>query len=462
MRLIIYSTDYHLAEKIHEEQIRNRDTETKILQIDNLNSQDLLEAEYVYIDWEIRDTILKYYGEILADKPISFYNALFISDIDNCENMMTVQHDALLRKDWKLCKSINEFLEYGDLIRKRTILRCHPCKLQIESTDLCNARCIMCSHAYSQGTGADLFKSNLIQQLQDIFPYVREVVLHGNGEPFLKKEIVTYLKQLAQYDIRFISSTNLSVISDELLEMFENHFTELNVSCDGHTKELYESIRCGLDFDYFISNVKKVREACKSLNMKLDVVVMRQNIPYMEDIVSFAAELGFNEVVFNMLCVDKKNDNLDDSPLLYADEYRKNILKAKECGKNCDIRVTGFDIGISDGEQKKTNCHIGERTVGNTGICDWLVESPYINLQGQVGICCINQMAIMGNLTDDSFDNIWNGVAYQDIRGRFYNGEIPDICLGCDFLLQDRLKHLYVCKNENLTLKLERELHING
>ncbi len=462
MRLIIYSTDYRLAETVRDEHDRHVNAETKIIQVNNLNNQDLLEAEYIYIDWEIRKTIFKCYGATLVEKPISFYNALFVSDIDDCKNIMTILNDAVVRKDWKLCKSINEFLEYGDLIRKRTILRCHPGKLQIESTDLCNARCIMCSHAYSQGIGTNLFESNLIQQLQDEFPYVREVVIHGNGEPFLKKEIITYLRQLAQYDIKFISSTNLSVISDELLEMFENHFTELNVSCDGHTKELYESIRCGLDFDHFVSNVKKVREACKSLNMKLDVVVMRQNIPYLEDIVSFAAELGFNEVVFNMLCVDEKNDNLNDSPLLYADEYRKNILKAKECGKKCGIRVTGFDIGISNGEEKNRNCHTDEHIVENTGICDWLVESPYINLRGQVGICCINQMVIMGNLTDDSFENIWNGEPYQEIRSRFYKCEIPDICLGCDFMLQDRLNHLNVCKKEKLALKLERELHING
>lgn len=461
MRLIIYSFDYHLAEKIQDEQSKYFDVEMVIIQFNKLRNNDLLETEYIYIDWNIRDIILRKYYEILANKPISFYNELFMSDIDDCDDMMAVMQNAVVNKDWKLCKSINEFLKYGDIIRRRTILRCHPSKLQIESTDLCNARCIMCSHAYSSGSGIDLFESGIIEKMQDVFPFVKEVMIHGNGEPFLKKETLTFLRYLAKFGIQFISSTNLSVISDILLEMFETNFIELNVSCDGHTKELYESIRCGLNFDNFVQNVKLVRKKCPSLYMKLDAVVMRQNIPYLEDIVVFASELGFNEVVFNMLCVDKKNDNLDDSPLLYVDEYKINIQKAKERGMDCNIKVTGFDIGSNCTEEVKSECPESSKNK-NIGICDWLVESPYIDLRGQVRICCINQMFAVGSLADESFDSIWNGKAYQDIRSEFYNGQIPDVCFGCDFILQNRLKYLRIRNNEEVALKLERELHING
>lgn len=456
MQIVLYYDNQSLAKKIEDRILANKREDTKILHIDELSRKDLMDARYIYVEWGLADFILKNYWELITKKPMGFYNDSFISDIDDCDDILKIMGNAVKEKRWRLCKSINEFLMYGDLIRKRKELKCLPSKIQIESTDLCNARCIMCSHAYDPGSGVDLFESGILEKLNNYFPFLKEVVLHGNGEPFIVKKIVDYLKLLGEYDIKFIANTNLSVVSEELLRLFEANFIELNISCDGHTRELYESIRCGLSFDVFTENVKKVRKECPTLYMKMDTVVMRQNLYSLEKIVVFASELAFDEIVFNMLCVDKRNNNTEDSPLNYINDYQENVCRAVKMGTSLGIKVTYFDLATNNKKGASGDkAHV-------FGICDWLVEGPYVDLRGQVGLCCINQNYFVGDLQDRSFEQIWNGEKYQALRTQFYNGVIPDYCYGCDFLLQERLKYMISYgKSNKITRKREREIYTN-
>lgn len=457
MQIVLYYDNQFLAKKIKKQVQTTKVDEIKVLHIDELTCDELKAARHIYVEWGLADFLLKNYWELITDMPIGFYNDSFISDIDDCEDIKKIMESAIENKNWRLCKSINEFLMYGDLIRKRKTLQCFPSKIQIESTDLCNAKCIMCSHAYSPGSGIDLFESGILEKMEAYLPFLRVIVLHGNGEPFIVKKIVDYLNFLRKYNIKFIANTNLSVVSDELLELLEENFIELNVSCDGHDSKLYEAIRDGLSFDVFVNNALKVRSNCPHLYMKLNAVVMRQNIPYLKDIVMFAKNIGFDEVVFNMLCVDKNNNNLSDSPLLYVNEYTESIKNAIKVGEDCGIRVTSFSL---ESKNSQNDCTSNKR---NSGICDWLMEGPYINLHGQVGLCCMNQNIIMGDLRTSTLGDVWNGTEYKKYRELFYNGEIAQSCFGCDFLLQNRLKYITsYSKADCMIDKQERDALKNG
>ena len=224
MQIVLYYDNQLIAKKIKKQVQAMKVDETKVLHIDKLTCDELKAAHYIYVEWGLADFLLKNYWGIITDKPVGFYNDSFISDIDDCEDVIKIMESAIENKNWRLCKSLNEFLMYGDLIRKRKILKCFPSKIQIESTDLCNAKCIMCSHAYNPGSGIDLFESGVLEKLKAYLPFLKVIVLHGNGEPFIVNKIVDYLNFLRKYNIKFIANTNLSVVFDELLELLEENF----------------------------------------------------------------------------------------------------------------------------------------------------------------------------------------------------------------------------------------------
>ena len=259
---------------------------------------------------------------------------------------------------------------------------------------------------------------------------------------------------MSQYGIKFIANTNLSIITDDLLEFFNTSFLELNISCDGHTKELYESIRRGLTYERFVKNIETVRKKCPNLTMKMPVVVMRQNMMFLPEIVEFAGEMGFNEIILNQLCVDEKNRNLQDAAYLYPNDLVKYTSLALERGIQKNIKViVPYTLNPTEDAKKGES---GDSTdVSCLGVCDWVVECPYIDLRGNVAPCCIKQKESLGNLYEQDFESVWNGEPYVKIRSEFTKENLPTICKGCDFANQGRLEYLSV---QNIGFKsLEKE-----
>ncbi|URW87707.1 SPASM domain-containing protein [Blautia wexlerae] len=63
-------------------------------------------------------------------------------------------------------------------------------------------------------------------------------------------------------------------------------------------------------------------------------------------------------------------------------------------------------------------------------------------MNGNVAFCCINQGKIIGNVFDKDLMEIWNNEQYLLTRQAFYQGDIPQLCSGCDFLVQNRLHYM--------------------
>ena len=89
------------------------------------------------------------------------------------------------------------------------------------------------------------------------------------------------------------------------------------------------------------------------------------------------------------------------------------------------------------------------------GVCDWVVECPYIDLRGNVAPCCIKQKEYLGNLYSSDFGSVWNGERYAAARSAFRRGKLPASCIGCDFANQGRLQYLRIQSNGLKTLKKE-------
>lgn len=440
---VVYSTTEDRAKAVRSILETRYGFAFSILKYDAVDKVSLRDLEYIAAEWDLKDKLLVPLMTAAEQLKIAFYNETFIVDIDESSELERVLQDALKDRNYRLCKSINDFYRFGDIIRKRSVLRTMPKDLQIETTDLCNAKCIMCSHAYNTGSGVNIMESGLIEKIEPILPFVSTIILHGNGEPLIVKNLGSYLNRLSEYGVKFITNTNLSYVSDDIIKLLNEDFLELNISCDGYDKTTYEYVRRGLDFDVFTVNCKKVRERCPDLKMKMAVVIMRQNLEYLHKITEFAYELGFDEVVFNQLCTDERLGNAEDDPFLYKEEYIRAIRKTRKTAERLGISVKTPDLSFEQNENDKLNT-IDRPAFTFYGICDWLVEKAFINLRGDLAICCINQNYIAGNVFEQSVKEIWNCDRYRELREEFYAGRIIPVCAGCDFILQNRLKFMHV------------------
>lgn len=70
------------------------------------------------------------------------------------EILLLIRQNLYNAKDWRTLKEINRMLLELDFLERRVKLDAYPVDLQIEHTSFCNARCIMCSHAFTVNHGA--------------------------------------------------------------------------------------------------------------------------------------------------------------------------------------------------------------------------------------------------------------------------------------------------------------------
>jgi len=413
-------------------------------------------------------------GKLLGHKVLWELNGKLI-DIYDVNLLLIEQHIAFKNSSWKMVKLINKIIMEVELYQKKNDIHFYPTKIQVEHSTICNAKCIMCTHYFTKNYKRSFIDDKTIDNIVPILPYIDKILLHGVGEAFLHPNIEKYLKLYAKYDVEVSCVTNMSHMSPELAEEIGNTFKSITISCDGASKETFEGIRRGISFESFCNNIRLLHTLQPSLELRFNVVCMRQNIIEMPQIMDLAAELGVSAVGISGLIAQKVLDNLDDEIRLYPKvttyylkkainraetlgikmlqfpEYVFNLKSDKSFEEELDLinhlpfyhsidfqeklyqRYRKMDV-IKPTEQADLINYVQKSLYECKGICDYIVESPFIGVNGEVTTCCIDGIHIMGDLKQNSFVEIWNNEVYRRMRKMFFEGNLPKYCVGCMFL----------------------------
>ena len=411
---------------------------------------------------------------------VFFKNNLY--DLSRARELADERKRCLDGRDWQRAKDINEVLCDFDFLSKNKINNSYPEFIQIESTDFCNSKCIMCEHFFSHSEQCKNLETHTLEKMRDVFQLSRTVNLNGMGEPFISKYLTEQIDFYVVYGNKIVSNTNLSILSDELIERLNAHFEWLAISIDGAKKETYESIRIGLKYDTLIENLNLLKQKAPDLKKIISTVVMRQNVTEMPEIVELAHRFSIDRVTFFPLTPSTVIGNKQDSLTNYPKVLEYYSVKALEAGEKYGIRVIvsngdrlNRDITFDEikEELEKANAlpmwkteeeqaelrQLGEKvhdfiahhaikqndTVASSvkcrGVCDWLLKNCYVNLEGDVSMCCRNALYCAGNVKD-GFVFVWNSPLMQKAREIFYSGFVPESCLKCGMIECGELKYL--------------------
>lgn len=377
-------------------------------------------------------------------------------------------------KDYRELKNQNakKIASYNDENSDGTV-DFYPRYIQIEQTNKCNARCIMCNHFYLSNKGASDISSDVMRRMIGVLPYCKTVMLNGDGEPFLSDNIVENIKLISSFGVEIGTNTNLSYVPEELWHHFKCDFKFLNISCDGATTETYEMIRQGLSYGTFIENLEKLDKIAPKLKKNIDCVIMKQNIMELSRIVELASNYGISCVKFHRLGVNPCIGNQNDEAEYYYAKLMDNIYAAEELGGKLGVNVSfpcfkdrtkedyHFDENSFKTEIEKRfeeSClKFGDLSLGNDyyselvtpddikrnqwfadKVCQWAIERCYIDLKGNVTTCCFNMKKYMGNLLINTFDEVWNGETYKELRRIMSKKILPYFCRNCNWIKESR------------------------
>jgi MoaA/NifB/PqqE/SkfB family radical SAM enzyme len=151
-----------------------------------------------------------------------------------------------------------------------------PAVVRLETTNACNARCIICPHRDMQRPittmGDDLYR-RLIDECAAAG--CREVHLHNFGEPLLDKRIeerIAYAKQKGIRRVKIFCNGSL-LNADRARKLIESGLDEIKISMDGAGREEFERIRTPLKYDAVVQNVVALVKLRNAMQAKLRVRV---------------------------------------------------------------------------------------------------------------------------------------------------------------------------------------------
>lgn len=300
-----------------------------------------------------------------------------------------------------------------------------PIKMDYEVSSICNFRCTMCLMSELSGNRPpNMTLEDFKRSIDERYGLV-EVKLQGLGEPLLNKDFFEMVDYVVNKDIWTRTTTNASIlhVNNTYKKLIDSGIGEIQISLDGATKETFEKIRVGANFEQIKNNIILLNNYAESKDelwkTSCWVMIQSDNIHEIKDILCLAATLKFKRVVFQM----SMND-------FGRDEWKINSEKSGNKYMNADLEVElyqrGQELGIevsfwdNDGRYKR-----GDR-------CIWLFSRAYITAKMEVTPCCMHWVSddcYMGSA--ENFGHTWYGERYDKLRQIVIEGDIPQICKYC-------------------------------
>lgn len=285
----------------------------------------------------------------------------------------------------------------------RSGLLAFPQNIHIEITNHCNLNCPMCPYS-TQSRPKGFIEFNLfrkiVNQCKGQF-YLEKMALMGLGEPFLHPEIIEMSRYAKAFNIRHVfTSTNATLLDEKEAKgiISKPGFDLLAISLDGASKDTYENIRKGANFDKVIANVMGFIKIRRSLGKKkprlvLQFLIMKENYHEKDAFVKFW------------------KDKLESQDTIFLRD------------------VDAFGGQVPDCRLIQQLPRIKRRP------CIQLWRDLIISWQGDVSVCCkdVNYRLKVGNVNEATLKDIWVNLRWsrlRDIHKKREWDKIP-LCSNC-------------------------------
>jgi len=314
------------------------------------------------------------------------------------------------------------------LIRMLNWYAPYPSYIEIEVTTRCNLRCIMCEHTYWKEPARDMSFEEF-KGIVDQFPNLKWIGLTGIGESFLNDDFMKMLSYVKRKQVFVELYDTFFFINEELAnELIELKVDKILASIDGATKETYEKIRVGSDFERVIKNAEnllRLKKEKKASFPKIGFhfIINKYNfheiLPYIDLIKSISQGEDVTIQFTRML------HEFKDTKDLFVEIPDDTVLAVEQKAKDLGIEVV-WNANVPQAKPPISNCI--EYTM------------PFIFSSGDVIPCCSGNEAgnrnfqkatALGNIFEQSFKEIWRGEKYSLLRKAIREGKVPAPCNNC-------------------------------
>jgi radical SAM protein with 4Fe4S-binding SPASM domain len=256
--------------------------------------------------------------------------------------------------------------------------------IMVELTNACNLKCYMCNTKDAKrekGYMAMDVYNRIVEEAVRL--KARSLILHTVGESLMHPALIEMIKVAKSKDLNVRLSSNGVLLNSSLAEaIVESGLDQFRFSIEGATRQTYERIRRGANFDDLLNNMKIFKDVRdkrgKKPNIVIGSIVMKET----------EGEIGEFYKRFSAL----------------ADSIEFGYL-----GNQGGQAQAAFNISATANRYK----HKGKRRP-----CKLLWSTSAVLWNGDISCCCVDfdGKLVVGNIMNDSLSAVWTSKEYNYFR----------------------------------------------
>jgi MoaA/NifB/PqqE/SkfB family radical SAM enzyme len=326
--------------------------------------------------------------------------------------------------------------------RRGPLAEAEPVCLYLETTNRCNLLCTTCPRTFEELESPADMSWELFSSIVDQFPRIARVVLHGVGEPMMVRALPRMIRYLKDRGVYVLFNTNGTLLTQRAgRQLIDAGLDELRISLDAATPATFALVRGRDLFARILRNVRAFTTlqselTCATPRVSLWLTGLKETIAELPAFVRLARDIGVFEVYLQRLVYFPEGQGLarPESALFeqVSESEEANIREAEALASTLGIAFNasgatepGTSLRQQRGEQPWSLCRR-----------PWTLM--YFTAHGQALPCCIAPFSMrgyasftLGDATQQTLREIWNGPRYQEFRRALLSGEPPAACARC-------------------------------
>ena len=285
-----------------------------------------------------------------------------------------------------------------------------PFNLIIETSNFCNARCVMCPYRIMKRPKKIMDKATfnkILTRLKKEKLPINKIFFSGMGEPLIDNQLMERIAAIKKLNLAVRLYTNASLLTAKIARrLVELKVDELNISFNGATPKEYHQVM-GLDFNQTVANINTLLKIKKTSHSPKPVIQISSII-------------------------------VDYSP--------QNIMKHVQ---NWQSKVSAVTVSLAHQWGGGVGINSGFQTAKTKKVypCRSLWHTFVIDSRGNFVLCCRDYESkhVLGNIKTHSFADIQKSKILNRFRRlhlQYSPEKLPPMCRKCNFPYQEGVEWL--------------------
>lgn len=334
-----------------------------------------------------------------------------------------------------------------DLSHRRLHWVSRPTEIEFGFNNHCNLLCVMC-HQSDGIPSKEMPAPKAREVLGEILPHALHLTPSDASEP-LMNDLDEVCRLCEEHDVQMLLYCNATLLDVDTFDKIAPYTHRIWFSIDSADKATFETLRAGSVFEECLENIRAVMPRAKAAGIEVgfNAVVMEPNWDHMPDLVDLVADLGgeqmsMQELLPNSTGYDelKIEGKVDDEAFALMVKLVRQRANARGIDVSCKFHQPFAEEIQNRPTQQASKAplamirelHMDSLAEMHPTFCSMAMNYLKVTPDGEVYPCCRGPAELsMGNVLQQSFEDIWNGEKFQEFRRQMFEGDYPKVCADC-------------------------------